>query len=404
MKRIALGLLSGILILSACGRSTPTTQTLAIPITETITPTSTTIPTASSTLTATPTLLPIFTLTNTSVPNTPTFTPTAHPLTISIHNTQRLRLVKKISTDSASDDSITEITTFRYPDGRNEEYLIAVGYSSGYVRLFNSRNFELIQEFDSEWSPHGMALSPDGAMLAVGNGGFEIRVWSIFTGELVQFLDFPNNDTESVVFADAGKKLIGGSDDGDIGIWDTESWELIGKTRGWFLKLLPPDNIPVASLSRSPEQQDFVNPITGSVLFSLPLEPPELIPIEFVYETSTVAYSSNGRYFARGNGFGWIAIWELESQELVNILYGHKRFQHDGPPNGIYDLNFAPYGNLLASTGIDGTVRLWDVETGKALWVTDFGRSISNLTFSPDGRHLIVGDFDGNVYVLGVSE
>jgi WD40 repeat protein len=57
----------------------------------------------------------------------------------------------------------------------------------------------------------------------------------------------------------------------------------------------------------------------------------------------------------------------------------------------ITQLTFSPASDLLVSEGIDGTTRLWDVESGMALKVIDAGDLyLYNTTrFTPDGRLLI---------------
>jgi WD40 repeat protein len=63
-----------------------------------------------------------------------------------------------------------------------------------------------------------------------------------------------------------------------------------------------------------------------------------------------------------------------------------------------------PYGHLLASAGYEGTVRLWNAETGEVLGVFGVTRTLNNIAFSPDGRFLAAGVADGTVRIWGVDE
>jgi WD40 repeat protein len=67
---------------------------------------------------------------------------------------------------------------------------------------------------------------------------------------------------------------------------------------------------------------------------------------------------------------------------------------HKGPLNS---LEFSPDGRLIATTGDDKAVRLWDPRTGKGDEVGTYSDEAWSVTFSPDGRYLASSGKDGLV-------
>ena len=74
---------------------------------------------------------------------------------------------------------------------------------------------------------------------------------------------------------------------------------------------------------------------------------------------------------------------------------------HSGP---VWVVAFTRDGKVLASGSQDGTVRLWEVSTGRQLRVIAGHRaSISSLGFSPDNQLLASGSLDATALVWDVG-
>jgi WD40 repeat protein len=70
----------------------------------------------------------------------------------------------------------------------------------------------------------------------------------------------------------------------------------------------------------------------------------------------TVAFSPSGELLAVGVDKS-LEVWNIRTTSLLIELQKHTA--------EIYDLKFNPSGTMLASSGFDGTVRLWGIPAGE---------------------------------------
>ena len=102
----------------------------------------------------------------------------------------------------------------------------------------------------------------------------------------------------------------------------------------------------------------------------------------------SAAWSPRGDIIAIGGALGiWLYTPELED---LGLLQGHTR--------AVYGLAFSPDGTRLASASHDMMVRVWDVQTQRALLALDGHSDVAvSVAWSPDGSLIASGAHDGTV-------
>jgi WD40 repeat protein len=113
---------------------------------------------------------------------------------------------------------------------------------------------------------------------------------------------------------------------------------------------------------------------------------------------SVTALSPDGKLIATGGIDGIIRLWDVESGKLVRALVGHDYY--------VYGLAFSAGGKYLASGGsFDATARIWEVATGQPLKkFTGHPSYVAQVGWSADGKKLIgEGGVSGDISVWTIA-
>jgi WD40 repeat protein len=101
-----------------------------------------------------------------------------------------------------------------------------------------------------------------------------------------------------------------------------------------------------------------------------------------VGEINAVAFSRDGRRLASAGADGTVRVWDRQTGEALRTLRGHE--------GAVLAVAFSPEGRL-ASGGADHTARLWDGEGNEVLALRGHTVDVASVAFSPDGTRLATG-------------
>lgn len=103
-----------------------------------------------------------------------------------------------------------------------------------------------------------------------------------------------------------------------------------------------------------------------------------------------VAFAPDGKTLASSSADGSVKLWDANTGALVASLEGNR--------SSLGDLAFSPNGKTLVARGADG-LRLWHVATREPIADLDAGLSqkLSSVAFSADGKTLLAGCETGEI-------
>ncbi len=111
---------------------------------------------------------------------------------------------------------------------------------------------------------------------------------------------------------------------------------------------------------------------------------------------ASMSIAPDGKSLATASSDGSIRIWDIATGRTIALLQGHSE--------RISSLAFSPDAKLLASASWDGTVGIWDVSAGIIVTrLLGHEDSVIGVQFSPEGQTLFTRSIDGNIRQWNVN-
>lgn len=134
-------------------------------------------------------------------------------------------------------------------------------------------------------------------------------------------------------------------------------------------------------ISAAPDDAAIYNAVTKTMDTVKIINTPDFV--------NGIAVSPDGTEVASAGSDGTIRIWELNTGRPV----GEPFTGHDG---AVWSVAFSPDGKMLVSAGNDHTVRRWDTRSHKQIGdpMTGHDDVVRSVAFSPDGATVVSGSFD----------
>lgn len=172
-----------------------------------------------------------------------------------------------------------------------------------------------------------------------------------------------------------GQRLLTGSEDGVLRIWELETGRLLHElAHGGLVKRVAwsPDDAVVLGLGHPDGGLRAWDSESGELLWVRPGDN------EW---SSALAISPDGLLVAIGSRDGPVPLYEVATGALVRTLEGHEDY--------VFDVDFSPDGRRLLTASTDYSARTWDVATGAGLRVMAHEAQLLRARFALDGARVV---------------
>jgi sugar lactone lactonase YvrE len=242
----------------------------------------------------------------------------------------------------------------------------------------------------------GIAFSPDGSVLAVGDSGGSVELWNAAGRKLALTDTVPSSGgaVNSVAFSPDGKTVAAGDSSGSVELWNAAGGKLA------LTDTVPSSGGAVNSVGFSPDGRTLAaGGNDGKVSLWNVADPARRRLVGQLLVTggpvNSVAFSPDGKTLAAANSDGKIYTWNL-ADPVRPLLAGIG----DVSDASVNSIAFSPDGKTLAAANSDGGITLRNAVTGTLLASYSAGASVNAIAFSQDGSTLAAGDSAGSVDLL----
>jgi WD40 repeat protein len=311
------------------------------------------------------------------------------------------------------------------PDGM---LIMAAGRDDGIARIWDAENGEEIDRLEDfghayglDWSPAGdlaaaggiqdvkiwdrargletLRLSGSGAnsilafslqgqaILTTGGQNIDVKVFDL--SEAYHSIPIPDGWISGIAWSPSGEQFSASLSDGTARVWDTYSGEELLVLSGHEGTIYPVHWSPLGDriLTSSEDSTAKIwDAITGEDQLTLTGHEGTVIDAE---------WSPDAKWIATSGEDGKVIVWDATTGAVILTFS-----EHQGWVN--YSV-WSPDGTRILSAGGNGEAMIWDAFSGEVLldlFPEDFSPEVTAAAWIMDGKHVVLRDAEGVVYVF----
>jgi serine/threonine protein kinase/WD40 repeat protein len=251
-------------------------------------------------------------------------------------------------------------------------------------------------------SPDVLAFCPDGRRLAVAMSDNTVEmwntetgqsIWSIKTNRHVYDLSFRSDTELQTASGDLIGQLpaVGGNTDTEFRIWDVNTGRIVETVVGTSQKnsdrgRLSPDGKRFVCWSRDHDGSN--PPILPVLVYDTATGKPVGSHSDHKSPIQTAAWTPDGSAFAIGEGKA-VRVYGTADGKLLGTLT---------ETNGIVDaIDLAQGGRLVAMAERDGSIQVWDIQTGQVEVYRGHTNTVADVLFLAGAQALLSAGEDGTI-------
>ncbi|KAF7967583.1 hypothetical protein HWV62_33747 [Athelia sp. TMB] len=267
------------------------------------------------------------------------------------------------------------------------------------IRLWDILNGAVLNKIEGH--PNAVALAaflPDSTrIISTSHEDYSIRVWDAVNGAPLKTLQLPFGSKASVTFSPDGQRVLYGPVFGLFKIWNSSTEEVLDVIQrklsfsGACATFSADGNRIISVEDRVIQLWDAVS---GAHLATTPVAVAGHTPLEY-FDFSPDRTRLLARYGCPSDG----------QPELLNSGDGAHLMSFKVHANFyVVSIAFAPDGATIAMGLGDGSIQLWDIESGAPLLrLEGHTEVVAQVAFSPDGRYVVSGGFDTTIRLWNIA-
>lgn len=247
-------------------------------------------------------------------------------------------------------------------------------------------------------SVESLGWSPDGKRIVSGSADKTVQVWDATTGNHRLIYRGHSSRVWSVAWSSDGTRITSGS--GELALYDPSADDTVqvwDATSGARTFIYHGHSNYVQAVAWSPNSQRIAS---GAGDDTVQVWNADNGGDALTYRlhgrpVKAVAWSPDGKYIASGGDDNTVQVFDSTTGKLIFTYRGHS--------DALQTVAWSRNGKYIASGSYDGSIQVWGARTGTPIFIhNDQNTRINAVTWSPDGTRIASAGWDKTVQIWDV--